>query len=65
VAIRFRKLAAASFVVPLALMAGCTTSNVPSVPAGIGLGQSGGPGTIPSSPAPGAVSLTETGSTLL
>jgi phosphate transport system substrate-binding protein len=65
VAIRFRTLAAASFIVPLAMMAGCSANQVPAAPAGTALAPGGGHGTIPSSPAPAAVSLTETGSTLL
>jgi len=64
VAIRFRTLAAASFIVPLALMAGCSANQVPG-PAGTALASGGRHGTIPGSPAPAAVSLTETGSTLL
>jgi len=65
VAIRFRTLAAASFIVLPALIAGCASGQPPSAPAGTGSSQSGEPGTIPASPAPAAVSLTETGSTLL
>ncbi|HEX2320268.1 MAG TPA: substrate-binding domain-containing protein [Streptosporangiaceae bacterium] len=64
-AIRFRTLAAASFIVPLAMMAGCSANQVTAAPAGTALAPGGGHGTIPSSPAPAAVSLIETGSTLL
>jgi len=65
VAIHFRTLAAASFIMLAALIAGCASSQSPSTPAGTGLVAGGAPRTIPSSPAPVAVSLTETGSTLL
>ena len=64
-AIHFRTLAAASFIMLAALIAGCASSQSPSTPAGTGLVAGGAPRTIPSSPAPVAVSLTETGSTLL
>jgi serine/threonine-protein kinase PknG len=57
VAIRFRMLAAASFIMPLAFIAGCTASQAPGAPAGTAPGQSAGAGTIPGTPAPAAVSL--------
>ncbi len=62
-AISFRTLLAASVVVPLALVTGCTAGG----PAGIGTGHRGGPGSghIPSRPGSAHVSLSETGSTLL
>jgi len=65
VAIRFRTLAAACFIVPLALMAGCSASQVPATPAGTAVAPADGHAAIPSSPAPAAMSLKETGSTLL
>jgi phosphate transport system substrate-binding protein len=65
VAIRFRTLAAASLIVPLALVAGCTASQPAGQPVRTGPGPGGGHLSIPSSPAPSAVSLSETGSTLL
>jgi phosphate transport system substrate-binding protein len=70
VGIGFRTLLTASVIVPLALLAGCTTpssGNPSGAPAGIGAGDRGGQGSgqIPSRPAQAAVRLSETGSTLL
>jgi len=69
-----RTLLTASVIVALTLLAGCTTrgssgtqAGVPAAAAGIGAGDRSGPGPghIPSRPAQTAVSLSETGSTLL
>jgi phosphate transport system substrate-binding protein len=67
VALRYRVLLAVMTAVPLALVTACSgsgnagagnTTGLPSAPSGSG-------GTIPSTPAPGPQSLSETGSTLL
>jgi ABC-type phosphate transport system substrate-binding protein len=67
----FRALLAASAIVPLTLLAGCTQGISPAVlpgttarPAHAGHAGPGG-NAIPASPAPAPISLSETGSTLL
>jgi len=74
VAIGFGAMLTACVFVPLALLTGCsagsTSGTQAGATAGIGAGQSGGPqspgsGRIPSRPGQAAVSLSETGSTLL
>ena len=68
-ALRFRSLLAIAAIPPLALAAGCAASPSGTGSAGSSTGSGSSTGTtsvsIPSSPAPGRVSLTETGSTLL
>jgi phosphate transport system substrate-binding protein len=71
VARRFRSLLAIAAITPLALAAGCSASP-PSVGSASSAGYGAGAGSsitagaaIPSSPAPGPITLTETGSTLL
>lgn len=64
-AIDFRTLLTAAVIVPLALVAGCSSSGTSAgAPARTG-GGAAGSARIPASPAPAAVSLSETGSTLL